>query len=197
MDLKPILPIDIDVDQTNYYWFQNGFSSSELEEVEKLASKYPYTAATIVANETNIDESVRKSKIKWLHPNEDSQWLYDKLANMVIEANQNAWKFNLYSIIDSIQYTEYLAGGGHYDWHVDIGPQNISHRKVSIVIQLSDPTDYDGGDLELWNGGAIKPVYRGRGTTVLFPSFTMHRVTPVTRGLRKSLVLWVGGEHYK
>lgn len=195
MDLKPILPIDTDIDQTNYYWFQNGFNSSELEEIEKLATKYPYTDATIIGNES-INESIRKSKIKWVHPDDNSQWLYDKFAGMVIEANKT-WKFNLYSIIDSIQYTEYLAGGGHYDWHVDIGPKNISHRKVSIVVQLSDPSEYDGGDLELWNGGAIKSVFRGRGTTVLFPSFTMHRVTPVTRGLRKSLVLWVGGEHYK
>lgn len=195
MDLKPILPIDTDIDQTNYYWFQNGFSSSELEEVEKLATKYSYTDATIVGNES-INESIRKSKIKWIHPNEDSQWLYDKFADMVIEANKT-WKFNLYSIIDSIQYTEYLAGGGHYDWHVDIGPKNISHRKVSITVQLSDPNEYDGGDLELWNGGNIKPVFRGRGATILFPSFIMHRVTPVTQGLRKSLVLWVGGEHYK
>lgn len=195
MDLKPILPIDTDIDQTNYYWFQNGFNSSELEEIEKLATKYPYTDATIIGNES-INESIRKSKIKWVYPDDNSQWLYDKFAGMVIEANKT-WKFNLYSIIDSIQYTEYLAGGGHYDWHVDIGPKNISHRKVSIVVQLSDPSEYDGGDLELWNGGAIKSVFRGRGTTVLFPSFTMHRVTPVTRGLRKSLVLWVGGEHYK
>ena len=195
MDLKPILPIDTDIDQTNYYWFQNGFNSSELEEIEKLATKYPYTDATIIGNES-INESIRKSKIKWVYPDDNSQWLYDKFADMVIEANKT-WKFNLYSIIDSIQYTEYLAGGGHYDWHVDIGPKNISHRKVSIVVQLSDPSEYDGGDLELWNGGAIKSVFRGRGTTVLFPSFTMHRVTPVTRGLRKSLVLWVGGEHYK
>lgn len=195
MDLKPILPIDTDIDQTNYYWFQNGFNFSELEEIEKLATKYPYTDATIIGNES-INESIRKSKIKWVYPDDNSQWLYDKFAGMVIEANKT-WKFNLYSIIDSIQYTEYLAGGGHYDWHVDIGPKNISHRKVSIVVQLSDPSEYDGGDLELWNGGAIKSVFRGRGTTVLFPSFTMHRVTPVTRGLRKSLVLWVGGEHYK
>ena len=60
MDLKPILPIDTDIDQTNYYWFQNGFSSSELEEVEKLATKYSYTNATIVGNES-INESIRKS----------------------------------------------------------------------------------------------------------------------------------------
>ena len=65
MDLKPILPIDTDIDQTNYYWFQNGFNSSELEEVEKLATKYSYTNATIVGNKS-INESIRKSKIKWM-----------------------------------------------------------------------------------------------------------------------------------
>lgn len=196
MNLKPIIPPDLEVDQTNYYWFQQGFNLLELEAIENLITKYPYSEATIVSDQ-KVNDSVRKSKIKWLHPNDETQWIYDKLINMVIEANNSVWKFNLHSIIDSIQYTEYLEDGGHYDWHVDIGPNPISHRKVSIVIQLSDPSEYDGGDLELWNGGNIKQIPKNKGTTTLFPSFIMHKVTPITRGLRKSLVLWVGGEHYK
>jgi PKHD-type hydroxylase len=80
---------------------------------------------------------------------------------------------------------------------MDIGPGSISHRKVSITIQLSDPSEYEGGDLELWYGGSIIQIPKNKGLTVLFPSFSMHRVTPITKGTRKSLVLWVGGEHYK
>ena len=107
------------------------------------------------------------------------------------------WQFDIPSILDTVQYTQYYENGGHYDWHTDNGPYPFNTRKISITVQLSDPNEYDGGDLELWNGGNIKTVFRGRGATILFPSFIMHRVTPVTQGLRKSLVLWVGGEHYK
>jgi PKHD-type hydroxylase len=115
---------------------------------------------------------------------------------MATEANQ-LWGFDLHSIIDDIQFTEYEAGGGHYDWHIDIGPKTISHRKISIVIQLSDPEDYEGGDLELMPGNYSFAVPKKKGAVVLFPSFILHRVTPVTSGLRRSAVLWVGGSHYK
>jgi PKHD-type hydroxylase len=196
MEIKPIIPVPTHINQTNYYWYKEGLDLIDVQKIEDLADTYPYTKGTIVGND-EIIESVRKSKIKWLHPNDDSQWLYDKIINMVVEANKAMWNFNLYSVIDSIQYTVYSEGGGHYDWHMDIGPGSISHRKVSVTIQLSDPSEYEGGDLELWYGGGVIQIPKNKGLTVIFPSFSMHRVTPITKGTRKSLVLWLGGEHYK
>ena len=74
-------------------------------------------------------------------------------------------------------------------------------RKVSLTVQLSDPSEYEGGDLEISKGGLSEDsgykMHRGKGTVVIFPSYMMHRVTPVTRGTRRSFVLWVGGSHYK
>ncbi len=194
MELKPIIPIDLDVDQTNYYWFKEGFSLNEIESIKNISLDYSFSKATTVSS--NPDGEVRKSQIKWLPINSKTNWIYDKIINMAIEAN-SIWKFNLYSVIDSIQYTEYYEGGGQYDWHVDIGPKHISHRKVSITIQLSDSNEYEGGELELWTGNGCCTMPRGKGVSTFFPSFTMHRVTPVTKGTRKSLVLWIGGEHYK
>jgi PKHD-type hydroxylase len=196
MEIKPIIPVPTHINQTNYYWYKEGLDLIDVQKVEDLADTYPYTKGTIIGND-EIVESVRKSKIKWLYPNDDSQWLYDKIINMVVEANKTMWNFNLYSVIDSIQYTVYSEGGGHYDWHMDIGPGSISHRKVSVTIQLSDPSEYEGGDLELWYGGGVIQIPKNKGLTVIFPSFSMHRVTPITKGTRKSLVLWLGGEHYK
>ena len=194
MELKPVIPIDLNVDQTNYYWFKEGFTLNEIKSIENLSMDFPYEKATTVSSEP--DSEARKSKIKWLHLNSKTDWVYNKIVDMAIEAN-TTWKFNLHSIIDSIQYTEYYEGGGQYDWHVDIGPKNISHRKVSVTIQLSDTNDYEGGDLELWTGSGHFKLPRDKGVATFFPSFTMHRVTPVTKGIRKSLVLWIGGEHYK
>jgi len=196
MELKPIIPIPTNINQTNYYYFKEGLDLIFVKKVEDLAATYPYTVGTTVGNDETA-YSIRNSQIKWINPTDDSQWLYDKIINMVVEANASMWGFNLYSVVDSIQYTKYSEGGGHYDWHMDIGPGSISHRKVSITTQLSDPSEYEGGDLELWYGGEIIKIPKNKGLTVIFPSFTMHRVTPITKGTRKSLVLWVGGEHYK
>ena len=103
-------------------------------------------------------------------------------------------------MIEPIQFTYYNSvEKGLYKCHTDGQFWNLPHnRKFSIVMQLSDPSEYEGGDLELWFGGNA-PIQgpRGKGVGVLFPSYAMHRVTPITKGLRKSLVLWVGGSHYK
>ena len=80
---------------------------------------------------------------------------------------------------------------------MDIGPDAIAHRKISLVVQLSDSDDYVGGDFEIQTGRGVQSVSRTKGTVALFPSFLFHRVTPVISGTRKSLVLWAGGGHYK
>jgi PKHD-type hydroxylase len=197
MNNRPTFTPDQTIDQTQYYWFENGFSKEEIEQIVKKSAQYTSKDGTIIGSQEETAEAVRKSKIKWLPNNSEWSWVYDKLAAMAVEANNTLWKFDLYSIIDDIQFTEYEAGGGHYDWHVDIGPSTISHRKVSIVVQLADPEDYEGGDLELQPGNHSFAVPKKAGAVVLFPSFMLHRVTPVTSGLRRSLVLWVGGSHFK
>ena len=194
MELKPIFPVPQQINQTSYYWFENGFTSEEVDKINNDAKKYAFQKAQIVGEDHN--NSVRKSNIKWLPYEQQWDWVYDKLMNCITEANSALWNFNLHTVIDQIQYTEYEGNGGHYDWHLDIGP-SISYRKVSVVVQLSEPEAYIGGDLELHPGNNYFAVPRRKGAIVLFPSFLLHRVTPLTSGLRRSLVLWAGGEHYK
>jgi PKHD-type hydroxylase len=195
MDIRPVFPIDQSIDQTCYYWFETGFSSEEVNLIVKNAKNYESQKATIIGEDK--ENTIRKSNIKWLPVNDEWNWVYDRVSNQIMEANKALWQFNLHTIIDNIQYTEYESNGGHYDWHLDIGPRSINHRKVSVVIQLSDPDDYVGGNLELHPGSNSFAVPRGKGTVVVFPSFLLHRVTPLTSGLRRSLVLWAGGEPYK
>ncbi len=195
MELKPIFLPSEDINQTNYYWFNAGFTSAEIDKIVEDAKEYPFVKALVV-DEDNTDK-FRKSNIKWLPFDSKWEWVIDRIMTHVIEANNTIWKFDLNSIIDNIQYTEYEGNGGHYDWHLDIGPGKISHRKISITIQLSDPEEYVGGDLQIMTGSEYTTVPRGKGTVVIFPSFLLHRVVPLTSGNRKSLVLWVGGDHYK
>lgn len=194
MNLRPSFDPNPNANQSNYYWFDKVFSPEELQQIDNLQSLYSYHLGTTVGNTEDSDQ-IRKSKVKWIHHDENSSWLYDRIQTMVLEANQ-VWQFHLNSIIDSIQYTEYYGGGGHYGWHMDIGPYPINHRKISITIQLSNPDEYQGGDLELWTGVGQVQAPRSQGCAVLFPSFMVHRITPVQSGTRKSLVLWVGGGAY-
>ena len=194
MNVKPVFNINSSINQSNYYWFDKVFSIEELEWINNLQNLYEYQPGTVVGGDDIKD--IRKSKIKWIHHDPASAWLYDKIQSMVLEANE-VFKFDLHSIIDSIQYTEYYGGGGHYGWHMDIGPGDINHRKISITIQLSDPDEYTGGDLEIWTGQGLINAPRSQGCALLFPSFMLHRVTPIESGTRKSLVLWVGGSPYK
>ena len=183
----------------DYYWFQNTFSNEELTKLYALLESIPYQDATTIGSQDQANNKVRSSRIKWIPQNDNWLWLYEKLFGMIQEANDTLWKFDLFGTNESIQYTEYLAeNNGHYDWHQDIGPGGPSLRKISLVVQLTDPSEYENGDLQVWAGGEnIWTIPRGQGNVAIFPSYMMHRVSPMTSGVRRSLVLWAGGEHYK
>jgi len=187
-----------EVDLTNYYYFAKGFSNEELTKIYSDVAPIPFQQAGVGENNAEND-GIRSSSIKWIPKVNEWGWLYDKLQNMVTEANNSLWNFDLYTILDDIQYTEYYATKkGHYGWHQDIGSGWLSKRKVSITVQLSGPDEYEGGDLEYWRGGdGCETAPKDKGLVFIFPSYMMHRVTPVTKGIRRSFVLWVGGEHYR
>ena len=198
-------------DPQQWYWFQEGLSKQEVERVIKIASELPIERATTLDSDGNSvpDENpngIRSSMVKWIPQTQEWDWLYQRMIEMAQEANEETWGFDLISADENIQYTEYYANeNGHYDWHQDIGPGELaSKRKVSITLQLADDSEYEGGDLQLSGGGDGNGILstahtcpRGKGVTVVFPSYMMHRVSKVTKGTRRSLVLWVGGAHYR
>ena len=185
-------------DPQNYYYYTNGFNSEELDKIYKDVATLNFEQASTIDSNSNGKE-IRSSSVKWIPNAPQWNWLYFKLMEMAVQANNALWHFDLYSVQDLIQYTEYYATeNGHYTWHQDFGPGSSSLRKVSITVQLSGPDEYEGGDLEYWKGGNdIIKAPRDKGLVFIFPSYMMHRVTPVTKGTRRSFVLWVGGEHYK
>jgi len=185
-----------DVKFTDYYWFKDGFSKEELEHIEEMTLRLPFETAATGQDDSSTVTEYRKSKIKWCPQNEEWEWVYSKLHDMLVEANDVMWKFDLSTMNEQIQYTEYYGGGGHYDWHMDCGTGIQNQRKISVTVQLSSADDYEGGDLEFNIGNHITAP-RIQGAAVIFPSFYLHRVTPVTKGTRKSFVLWVGGEPYR
>ena len=202
MNVNYTFPLETPVNQTNYYWFEEGFTPEELLKIETQVAELPFQVAVTEQGGQDKGENLdsRSSSIKWIPFSEDTKWIYDKIGTMAYEANKEMYNFDLNFMPEQIQYTEYYGTDkGHYDWHMDIGSQGfMPFRKLSVTVQLSGPDEYEAGDLQFWTGGQY-PMSgpRGKGNVVIFPSFLLHRVTPVVKGTSKSFVLWLGGGHYK
>jgi PKHD-type hydroxylase len=150
-------------------------------------------------NETNqsagrlIRTDYRHSLNNWICPSPDNMEFFDKMLALTVAANQR-FQFEV-DMFEAIQLARYEIGM-HYDWHVDIGPGMMGNRKLSITLQLSDPDSYEGGDLIIEDnvgGGDDFTAPRDIGSVTVFPSFMKHRVTPVTKGVRHSVVAWASG----
>lgn len=147
-----------------------------------------------------LDESYRRVRLATLQCVEDEmQWLFEIIRDRVSWTNTDFYRFDLHGVLEGVQYLRYESGdeNGHYDWHQDYGGGYSSHRKLSVVIQLSDPEAYEGCRLELFTEGAHEVPTLARGTGVIFPSWQPHRVTPITRGTRRALVCWVSGPQFR
>jgi PKHD-type hydroxylase len=170
--------------------FTGIFSAQECQRIMGLSGHRRQRAGTMMYARPNI----RKSTIAWIDIREDSRWLYEKVWS-TFQAVNRWFKFDLFGLVDEIQFARYGVGDS-FGWHLDTGGGQTSTRKLSMSVQLSDDGEYAGGDLELCACPQLDPRRR-RGTIIVFPSFLAHQVTPVTRGTRCSLVAWAHGPPFK
>ena len=146
--------------------------------------------------EGGLDTKKRVTTIGWI-PLKEMQPMYNQINEFIQKANRNHFGFEDIQITEQAQFTEYPEGG-FYDWHMDTDV-NMQHeppvRKISMTLLLSPENQFEGGDLELMAPG--KRVKLKQGHAIIFASFLNHRVAPVTRGVRQSLVMWFGGKPFK
>jgi PKHD-type hydroxylase len=178
-----------------YYNYFDGFSRLECDRIIELAMEMPEETGTVGNN--NISPEIRKSKVRWFGLDDPRYtWIYEKLAYFVKDANEKMWHFGISGFKQDAQFTTYYAEeGGHYAYHMDVGESQPT-RKISITVQLSDPSDYEGGDLEFLTTREPYSVKKDRGIVIVFPSYFLHRVQRVTKGVRHSLVLWTSGSPF-
>jgi PKHD-type hydroxylase len=190
---------NFDVSEHRFVTWQGGFSTEELDKIIKYAENLRLSEATVGADNNSPSPDVRVSKTAWIKCNSETNWIYERLAFICQQLNGQFYKFDLWGFVEDMQYTVYHGDEeGHYTWHMDSGPgSNRPPRKFSIILQLSAPSDYEGGELELITGPETTQVTQERGLIAAFPSYTMHRVKSVTKGIRRSLVVWVSGPAFK
>lgn len=177
-----------------------GISAPMIEDIITECESYPTQNANVGFDGQTKNDNLRRSEIRWIDRNKPSShfiantiWAYGE------EANRNAFGFDI-SLIRDIQFTTYKEeDSGKYDWHFDTFWANprTTDRKISVIIQLSDEDEYEGGDFELDSQFEQPQGLKKKGTVLVFPSFILHRVTPVTKGVRKSLVSWIEGPKFR
>ena len=169
------------------------------EECDKIINTakndYAHKASVGTSGSSKQDLKIRNVDNYYVFLNDDTRWIYNKIMHAVSLANHEHFHYNISGITHELQLLHYRSddGQGHYDWHVDVGDGSASCRKISMSIMLSPEDKYKGGDLEVNDHGVVKRALKEQGSIHMFPSYQLHRVTPVTEGERWVLVIWING----
>jgi PKHD-type hydroxylase len=182
------------VDELNSYAFwNNAFSKEECQNIINIGKDKGLIKGKTFGEKA---KDLRESKISWLYPDDKMDWVFRRCTDIITDLNDRFFKFELTGFNEGFQFTNYEAPGGKYGRHVDRGLNNVI-RKLSLSIQLTDPSEYEGGELYLYEDDKGTLMSKEQGTLVLFPSYILHEVMPVTKGERNSLVSWITGKNFK
>lgn len=176
---------------STYLVYEKIFSYELCDEIISLAKQIPPEKALAAGSG---HQEKRSSDIRWIPWSAEVDPIYIKMADLILHANENFWRFHLSSIYEPLQLTHYTAEQkGKYDWHADYSDKGLNqNRKISVTILLNE--GFGGGEFELFDTQDL-PVLM-KGDAIVFPSYHVHRVTPITEGERWSLVSWISGPPY-
>ena len=178
-----------------YYYFDGVIPDQMCDTIVELGNDKQQEQAGI--NIGNVqDKKMRKGEVAWIK----DLWVQELIETYASKASVEAlWNFHITSR-EHIQFATY-ENNAFYDYHRDCNIKQAQYRKLSVSVQLSNPSDYEGGDLLMKNiwGTMDLPMdkeIKNKGTIIVFPSMLLHRVTPVTKGTRHSLVQWFSGPDF-
>jgi PKHD-type hydroxylase len=207
--------------ENSWYWgMKSLFSDEQIAQIRRFCEQSKQESATVEGTDRE-NQVMRKNSVSWHNDAE----LYRLIQPALNYANSAAgWNYEI-TAIEPLQYTTYYGDNDHFTWHTDTiirdealspeapdGPLKGTIRKISCTIQLSGSDEYLGGDFELLSGSStceserdqllkLEPIklqaFREKGAALFFPSFTYHRVKPVTAGIRRALVCWFRGPKWR
>jgi PKHD-type hydroxylase len=180
--------------------WQGLFSEAELDAIVRLGDSLALENAELSVGGQGY-ENIRRTLVAWVERGSQTDMLYQRMEEAVLALNARYFRFDL-SGLASFQYALYGGPeGGHFDWHKDYGrdPSDPTRepRKLTLSLQLSNPSDYQGCDLQVRAGNQIDTAPRARGTLIAFPANVLHQVTPIESGTRKALVVWAVGPEFR
>jgi len=185
--------------KVNEYWayLDNIFTPQECQQIIEQGQELEIIPGKINKT-TEVQTEIRKNTLGFFDSSDPANaWIFQRLTGAITNLNTQFFNYDL-DYIETLQFTVYDQLDDHYAAHMDsIMPVSVHNRKLSFSVQLTAPEDYEGCDLEIFRNGEYQPVIRTQGSMIFFPSFILHKVTPLTRGKRHSLVGWVCGPNFK
>ena len=180
--------------------WQGLFSAAELDAIVRLGDGLAMEKAELSVGGADY-ENIRATQVAWVPREAPTEQFYRRMEEAILHLNARFFRFDL-SGLAVFQYALYGgAEGGHFDWHKDYGRDpadpDQEPRKLTISLQLSDASDYEGCDLQLRGGHQIDTAPRARGTLIAFPANVLHQVTPIRGGIRRALVAWAVGPEFR
>lgn len=170
-----------------------GLSNDEAQLIIDLGDSFPKQQGSVGDDQNNptYNEEYRASELSWIPLGTDNQ-LDSRIAWIARLLNGQFFRYDLWGMAESYQFTTYHPNNQHYEWHQDLGDIDPP-RKMSMVVMLSDPEEFEGGELQILLQKEPETLPKVRNRVYMFPAHTLHRVTPVTAGIRRSLVMWITG----
>jgi PKHD-type hydroxylase len=199
--IYPIPPRNIPGKETIAYW-ENFLTPEDIALILSQPEWLQLQPGCIGGATDNgtVNKEVRSTELAWLGVKPELRHIWDKFAQATAEVNSRFFHFDLTGFHEQMQLGVYHASdNGHYNWHTDAGMgDRHAPRKLSLSMLLSDPSEFEGGEFQVkTDNDDVKQLETAKGRAWFFPSYTLHRVAPVTKGVRRSLVLWVGGPPFR
>jgi PKHD-type hydroxylase len=186
-------------DSDNLFYWENFLTDSDIDTLLSL-TEWRNTSEGLTGIDKGEINKKRKSQIAWHVPSEKTFEIWKKITDTIAHVNSMCFHYDLSGCYEPMQLTMYNSKNSeYYSWHVDSFNQPHSvPRKLSMTLLLSDPSEFKGGELQVMKDSEnIMTLEQKKGRAWFFPSYMLHRVTPVTKGIRRSAVLWIGGPPFK
>jgi PKHD-type hydroxylase len=184
------------------YW-DGAFTADEIDEIVKFGERQTLFQAQVFGRDGQpvVNRDKRISQTAFLSFNDETAWMFERFMGVVNDINGRFYGYALAGF-NELQYGVYPGRGANYGWHMDCCMGNrteleMFERKLSVVMALTDPRDYEGGAFQINTTGEPETIVMPKGKIILFPSFLLHQVTPILQGTRRSLVTWVVGPKFK
>jgi PKHD-type hydroxylase len=173
-----------------------GLSPDELGAIRRLAAERKLEPAT-VGPQAQLNPGLRRARVAWVEHSAQTAWIFSRALAFGLFANRDVdWNFEIRGPAPALQLSRYdSADHGMFDWHMDTGAGGARYRKLAVVIVIE--AAHEGGQLECRTGSAPRAVPMLPGAAVVFPAYLQHRITPVVRGSRLSLVSWLCGPPFR
>ena len=180
----------------------DAFNEEEIRDIISMGEMAEFQQGVVGGSALDADHvlntEVRDVGVSMVIPSEQTEWLYQRLQQILSKVNYDKFQFDL-AQFEVLQYAKYKEGQ-FYNWHCDAGPNLGYHRKLSVVVGLTDPSEYEGGDFVInYNGNpdTAEAIRLLPGQILIFPSYVPHKVTPVTSGERVTVVTWINGPKFQ